>query len=605
MKTPSPFAHEGDFVSSEKTVSCHGVMGRFWGYLKKYKSLIWVTIAGNIFTVSIVVIIPLLIKLVIDEAIPAKNIGLLVGVAVGLFCLQAIRMVVGLWHNLFAQYIGQRVVIDMRMQLFHHLQLLHLSFYENRKTSSLVSHVVSDALAIQQFINSSFGVLSNACVAFILSLIVMFFIHPYMTLFCLLTLPFYYAIIIYYRRRLEKKDHEVKERQSQLAGHLGETFAGIKVVKSFAQEDHERKRFVLALKNNFSHEIELPYLGSKMGVVLEVLFFFVYAMVVLVLGVSTISGGISTGSFVAYISYLWMLYGPLGAVAALIQSSTSARTSFERILTLLDTKPLIREDDHPLELKQMVGRIDFNQVEFSYGDRVAIRDFNLQVKAGEVIAFVGQSGSGKSTLMSLITRFYDVTRGEILVDGIDLRRLKYDDYRNQLGIVLQENFLFSGTIEENIRYGRPQASDEEVLRAARLANAWEFIEKLPKRMKSEVGQSGVTLSGGQRQRIAIARCILKDPKILIFDEATSALDTQSEALIQHSMDTLMRGRTVFIVAHRLTTIQKADRIVVMNQGRIVEMGSHQQLLKNQGAYYDLYRPKVVSSPVEEPFNQAV
>jgi ABC-type multidrug transport system fused ATPase/permease subunit len=258
-----------------------------------------------------------------------------------------------------------------------------------------------------------------------------------------------------------------------------------------------------------------------------------------------------------------------------------------------------------MEMKQMVGRIDFNQVEFSYGDRVTIHDFNLQVKAGEVIAFVGQSGSGKSTLMSLVARFYDVTRGAILVDGIDLRRLKYDDYRNHLGIVLQENFLFSGTVEENIRYGKPQATEAEVMHAAQLANAWEFIEKLPYRMKSEVGQGGVSLSGGQRQRIAIARCILKDPKILIFDEATSALDNQSEALIQHSMDTLMKGRTVFIVAHRLTTIQKADRIVVMNQGRILEIGSHQELLEKQGAYDDLYRPKIVSASLEEPITQAV
>jgi subfamily B ATP-binding cassette protein MsbA len=297
---------------------------------------------------------------------------------------------------------------------------------------------------------------------------------------------------------------------------------------------------------------------------------------------TAIDGGTTIGGYVAFTAYLWMLFGPIEQLSNLLQASTNARTGFERILSLLDTKPAIREDDNPLVLPAMRGRVQFDHVDFSYDGRPALRDFCLDVAPGEIIALVGHSGSGKSTLMSLLTRFYDVSGGRILIDGTDLRRLKYDAYRQQLGIVLQENFLFSGTVEENIRYGRPDASRDEVVRAARLANALEFIEEMPRGFESHVGQGGVTLSGGQRQRLAIARCILKDPRILIFDEATSALDTRSEALIQASLDTLMDGRTVFIVAHRLSTIRKADRIVVMGHGRILETGTHAELLDRRG-----------------------
>ena len=448
---------------------------RFWKFLRRYKGLIGIAALGNVFTVFLFLLIQLFAKFVIDEAIPGKNTGLLVGLAAGLFLLQALRFVVGFGHNYLSNYIGQRAVFDIRRTLFNHLQLLHLAFYEKKRTASLVNRVIHDAAAIQQFINTAFSTLANSMVILAMALAIMFWLNAPLALFCAATLPFYFLVVRSFRNRLRDKHHEVKERQSLLAGKLGETFAGIRVVKSFAQEDHERKRFVLTIKDNFYSELALPLIGMRMQNALGLMFFFVYCVAMVVMGTSAIGGGTTIGGYVAFTSYLWMLFGPVEQLSNLLQSSTNARTGFERILSLLDTKPVIREDDNPLVLPAMRGRVQFDHVEFSYDGRPAIRDFCLDVEPGEIIALVGHSGSGKSTLMSLLTRFYDVTGGRILIDGTDLRRLKYDAYRQQLGIVLQENFLFSGTVEENIRYVRPEASMEEVVRAARLANALEFI----------------------------------------------------------------------------------------------------------------------------------
>jgi subfamily B ATP-binding cassette protein MsbA len=422
---------------------------------------------------------------------------------------------------------------------------------------------------------------------------IMFFLNWKMALFCTASLPVYFAVIHLYRRGLHTRSHDVQERQSALAGTLGETFTGIKVVKCFAQEDHERRRFIQRIRENFPHELELSLLGTRMWHFLAGIFAVVYGSVLLWGGSNVMYGAMSLGSFVAFTSYLMMLFGPLQNLSSLIQISTSARTGFERILSLHDIRPNITEIPNPIELPALRGAVDFDHVSFSYDRGVAVNDFSLSVPAGEIIALVGPSGSGKSTLISLLTRFYDPSSGTIRIDGHDLRTLDYGIYRQQIGIVLQDNFLFSGSIDENIRYGRPDATEDEVRRAAELANAWEFIAKMDGGLKAQVGQGGATLSGGQRQRIAIARCLLKDPRILIFDEATSALDNESEALVQQSLDTLMQGRTVFIVAHRLSTIRRANRIAVMESGRLAQLGTHQELIASEGPYRNLQKLSVV------------
>lgn len=569
------------------------VVLRFWNYVRRYKGLLGISALGNLITVTIASMAPLFVKLVIDEAIPGRNVPFLAGIVLVFLVCEVTRYFVGYGHFYLLYYVGQRVVFDIRRALFHHLQMLHLSFYETQRTASLVNRVVHDAAAVQQFITSALTTVSNSLVSLALATTIMFFLNWKMALFCTASLPIYFAVVRLYRSSLHTRSHDVQERQSALAGTLGETFSGIKVVKCFAQEDHERRRFLQRIRENLPHELELTLMGVRMGLLLAGIFAVVYGSVLLWGGSSVMNGTMSLGSFVAFISYLTMLYGPLQNLSNLIQISTSARTGFERILSLHDIRPHITEIPNPIALPNLRGAVDFEHIAFSYDRGIAINDFSLSVPAGEIVALVGPSGSGKSTLISLLTRFYDPSAGVIRIDGHDLRTLDYDLYRQQIGIVLQDNFLFSGSMDENIRYGRPDATEDEVRRAAELANAWEFIAKMEGGLKAQVGQGGATLSGGQRQRIAIARCLLKDPRILIFDEATSALDNESEALVQQSLDTLMEGRTVFIVAHRLSTIRRANRIVVMESGRLAQLGTHQELMAVDGPYRNLQKLSVV------------
>jgi len=539
---------------------------------------------------------PLIVKFVIDEVIPGRNVALLVGAAGMYIALALLRFSVAYGHYFLQQYVGQRAVFDIRKTLFHHLQLLHLSFYEREKTASLVNRVIHDVATIQSFISQAFTTITNSAVGFVLAVGIMFALNWQLTLCCLLTLPVYFAVVHLFRRRLHDKARGVQERQSALAGMLGETFSGIKVVKSFGGEQQEERRFVNTMTGNFLFELDYTMLSYRMGIAMGVVTELTYAGVLLFAGWAAIRGGMTIGEVVAFITYLGMLFAPMNSLSGLLQVSINARTGFERVLTLLDTRPKIEMAANPIVLPQIRGQVTFDHVWFHYGKLPTLQDISLAVEPGEIIALVGASGSGKSTLISLLTRFYDVDRGLIRIDGMDLRQLDYDVYRRQIGIVLQDSFLFSGSIEENMRYGKTEATAEEIQEVARQANALEFINELPDGFRTPVGQGGAMLSGGQRQRIAIARALLKDPRILIFDEATSALDTRSEALIQESLDRLLRGRTVFMVAHRLSTIQRAHRIVVLDKGQIVEIGTHDELLGRRGHYFRLHQPHAIEPP---------
>lgn len=571
------------------------VFKQFFQYLAPYKGWLALAAVGFLAASFFTSLRVLMVKFIIDKVLPggAANIPLLIGICAALTGLFLLRCAVALLCQYIIVYIGGFVVFDVRKRLFDHLQLLHMGFYEKEMSGKLITRLIHDVTALQNLISTGLHVLVLALFTLIVNFAIMLCLSWKLTLAASCVIPAYWMVNQYYRFRLYRKSMEVRERNSVMAGNVTEVILGQRVVKSFAMENEERDRFNRMLTDNLGPAMELDVYNTHRNVLLNLLAGIGIAIVFLIGGLSILHGGpgaITLGTFVAFSHLLTMLYGNITAVANLKLTIIQAQTGLERVLAVMEIDPEIKEPELPVSLPDIQGRVEFRDVRFSYDDETYVIDgISLEAKPGEMVAFVGPSGSGKTTMMNLLTRFYDVKDGAILIDGYDLRRLSLKEYRSQIGIVLQDPFLFSGTIEDNIRYGRPGASMAEVIEAAKQANAWDFIQELPEKMDTMVGERGGLLSGGQRQRISIARALLKRPKILILDEATSSLDTESERLVQEAMDRLMAGRTVFVIAHRLSTVRNADKIVVMKSGKVEQIGRHEELLAQPGMYRRLYR----------------
>ena len=391
-------------------------------------------------------------------------------------------------------------------------------------------------------------------------------------------------------KKLRLAGHDVQGRIADITALLQEVISAIRVVKSFAREDFEIKRFEVENQNNFKAVIKATKLTSLLSPMVEFSAAIAVAVILWYGGYSVVTGTITAGSLIAFLIYAINLSNPVKRLSQVYGNIQKALAAADRVFEILDTKADVVEKEAAIELPSIKGDVNFNHVSFSYdSEKMALCDFNLSVKAGESVALVGPSGAGKTTLANLLPRFYDVTSGSITIDGTDIKDVTFKSLRNQIGLVPQETVLFNASIKENILYGRLDASDEEIYEAAKAANVLEFVDKMPDGLNTIVGERGSSLSGGQRQRVAIARAILKNPKILILDEATSALDTESEKLVQEALDRLMEGRTAFVIAHRLSTVQNAHQIVVLNQGKLVEKGTHQELLAlENGLYNHLY-----------------
>lgn len=570
---------------------------RYLQFVKPYKYRIFATIIVGIIKFGIPMLIPLLIKYAIDGVInnhalttDEKVHHLTIAIGIALFIFVIVRPPIEFIRQYLAQWTSNKILYDIRKKLYNHLQALSARFYANNQVGQVISRVINDVEQTKDFILTGLMNIWLDCITIIIALSIMFFLDVKLTLAALFIFPFYILTVYVFFGRLRKLTRERSQALAEVQGFLHERVQGISVVKSFAIEDNEAKNFdkknTNFLTRALKHTRWNAYSFAAINTVTDI-------GPIIVIGVGAylaISGSITVGTLAAFVGYLELLFGPLRRLVASFTTLTQSFASMDRVFQLIDEDYDIKNGvgAQPIEIKQ--GRIDIDHVSFQYNDNKApiLKDINLSIEKGETVAFVGMSGGGKSTLINLIPRFYDVTSGQILIDGHNIKDFLTGSLRNQIGLVQQDNILFSDTVKENILLGRPTATDEEVVEAAKMANAHDFIMNLPQGYDTEVGERGVKLSGGQKQRLSIARIFLNNPPMLILDEATSALDLESESIIQEALDVLSKDRTTLIVAHRLSTITHADKIVVIENGHIVETGTHRELMSKQGAYEHLY-----------------
>ncbi|OHQ99305.1 ABC transporter ATP-binding protein [Staphylococcus sp. HMSC077G12] len=570
---------------------------RYLKFVKPYRYRIIATIIVGIIKFGIPMLIPLLIKYAIDGVInnhsltnqeKFSHLGVAIGIALFIFLI--VRPPIEFIRQYLAQWTSNKILYDIRKQLYNHLQALSVRFYANNQVGQVISRVINDVEQTKDFILTGLMNIWLDCITIIIALSIMFFLDVKLTFAAIFIFPFYILTVYFFFGRLRKLTRVRSQALAEVQGFLHERVQGMSVIKSFAIEDNEAKNFDNHNKNflqrAFQHTRWNAYSFAAINTVTDL-------GPIIVIGVGSylaITGSITVGTLAAFVGYLEQLFGPLRRLVSSFTTLTQSFASMDRVFQLMDEDYDIKNGIGAQPIKISKGQIDLKHVSFKYNEneKEVLHDINLTINKGETVAFVGMSGGGKSTLINLIPRFYDVTQGEILIDHHNVKDFLTGSLRNQIGLVQQDNILFSDTVKENILLGRPDATDDEVVEAAKMANAHDFISNLPNGYDTEVGERGVKLSGGQKQRLSIARIFLNNPPVLILDEATSALDLESEAIIQETLDVLSKDRTTLIVAHRLSTITHADRIVVMENGRIVETGTHQQLINKRGAYEHLY-----------------
>ncbi|MBM6004823.1 ABC transporter ATP-binding protein [Staphylococcus epidermidis] len=570
---------------------------RYLKFVKPYRYRIIATIIVGIIKFGIPMLIPLLIKYAIDGVInnhsltnqeKFSHLGVAIGIALFIFLI--VRPPIEFIRQYLAQWTSNKILYDIRKQLYNHLQALSVRFYANNQVGQVISRVINDVEQTKDFILTGLMNIWLDCITIIIALSIMFFLDVKLTFAAIFIFPFYILTVYFFFGRLRKLTRVRSQALAEVQGFLHERVQGMSVIKSFAIEDNEAKNFDNHNKNflqrAFQHTRWNAYSFAAINTVTDL-------GPIIVIGVGSylaITGSITVGTLAAFVDYLEQLFGPLRRLVSSFTTLTQSFASMDRVFQLMDEDYDIKNGIGAQPIKISKGQIDLKHVSFKYNEneKEVLHDINLTINKGETVAFVGMSGGGKSTLINLIPRFYDVTQGEILIDHHNVKDFLTGSLRNQIGLVQQDNILFSDTVKENILLGRPDATDDEVVEAAKMANAHDFISNLPNGYDTEVGERGVKLSGGQKQRLSIARIFLNNPPVLILDEATSALDLESEAIIQEALDVLSKDRTTLIVAHRLSTITHADRIVVMENGRIVETGTHQQLINKRGAYEHLY-----------------
>ncbi|WP_027415600.1 ABC transporter ATP-binding protein [Aneurinibacillus terranovensis] len=584
-----------------------GSIRRYMAFVKPYRKLIAATIVIGIMKFGIPLVLPMILKYVVDNILLAQlpagqKMKMLWYIMVGSFILfTVVRGPVEYWRQYFAQQVSNKVLYDIRNKAFHHIQRLSLKYFHNHKAGEIISRVINDVEQTKSFIDTGLMNIWLDLTTILLALSIMVSMDGWLTLISISMFPFYGFSVKYFYSRLRKLTRVRSQALANLQAHLHERVQGVPVIKSFALEDHEQKQFDKRNKTFLERALDQTSWNAQTFAVVNTVTDIAPLLVIVFASYQVLHGRLTVGSMVAFYAYLDRLYAPLRRLVNSSTTLTQALASMDRMFEFFDASYDITDKAGAVELSKVKGHVQFDHVFFRYSDQGdnVLHDINLEIQPGKTVALVGASGGGKSSLISLLPRFYDVTGGTLRIDGYDVRAVTMRSLRSQIGMVLQDNILFSDSIRENILMGNPAASEEEVIAAAKAANAHDFIMELANGYDTEIGERGVKLSGGQKQRVAIARVFLKNPQILILDEATSALDLESEHLIQQSLERLAQDRTTIIVAHRLSTITHADKIVLIEDGQIKEEGTHEELMKAQGAYYRLFTVQNLDGGGEE------
>lgn len=562
---------------------------RLLKYILPYKRRLFEAIVCIIIAAGANLYLPWIIKDMIDKVLAEKDMLMLNVIAAGIVITFLIRGIFYYGQSYLVSFVGERVIIDVREILFKKFQRLPLSYFDRHQTGEIMSYITNDVAALQNALVDRLIELVTESSIFVGSLVMMFLLDWQLSLLTLITVPLVGEAMKIFGRKMKSSGSVIQERLADITALMQESISAVRVVKSFVREDFEIQRFTRENDLNFRAQMKSVQIQSLLTPTVEFLAALAVTVIVWFGGYEVVNGNITAGALVAFLTYAVNLANPVKRISRVYGTIQKAMAGAERVFGIMDMPEAIADKPEAKAMPAVKGYVEFDDVTFGYKDDIpALEHISFKAEPGQMIAFVGPSGAGKSTIANLIPRFYDVNGGAIRIDGQDVRDVTMSSLREQIGIVPQETMLFSTTVRENIRYGRLDATDEELVQAAKDANAHEFIMQLPEGYDTKIGERGLNLSGGQRQRIAIARAILKNPQLLILDEATSALDTESEKIVQAALDRLMVGRTSFVIAHRLSTIFNADQIYVIEKGHIREHGTHEELLALGGLYSSLY-----------------